>query len=137
MTNDAYLTERKNRRQLAERAYQLVSKALQVEDFDDSTLVTYQDGFHLQFGFSAMHPLLVMCLVRSIALLTEEQLDMINELNLNTVLGSHSINRATGCDSFRVTQWLDAELTEQRLFEILQRALEEAKKGYSVLAYCA
>lgn len=137
MTNDAYLTERKNRRQLAERAYQLVSKALQVEDFDDSTLVTYQDGFHLQFGFSAMHPLLVMCLVRSIALLTEEQLDMINELNLNTVLGSHSINRATGCYSFRVTQWLDAELTEQRLFEILQRALEEAKKGYSVLAYCA
>ena len=136
MTNDAYLTERKNRRQLAERAYQLVSKALQVEDFDDSTLVTYQDGFHLQFGFSAMHPLLVMCLVRSIALLTEEQLDMINELNLNTVLGSHSINRATGCYSFRVTQWLDAELTEQRLFEILQRALEEAKKGYSVLAYC-
>ena len=137
MTNDAYLTERKNRRQLAERAYQLVSKALQVEDFDDSTLVTYQDGFHLQCGFSAMHPLLVMCLVRSIALLTEEQLDMINELNLNTVLGSHSINRATGCYSFRVTQWLDAELTEQRLFEILQRALEEAKKGYSVLAYCA
>ena len=137
MTNDAYLTERKNRRQLAERAYQLVSKALQVEDFDDSTLVTYQDGFHLQFGFSAMHPLFVMCLVRSIALLTEEQLDMINELNLNTVLGSHSINRATGCYSFRVTQWLDAELTEQRLFEILQRALEEAKKGYSVLAYCA
>lgn len=137
MTNDAYLTERKNRRQLAERAYQLVSKALQVEDFDDSTLVTYQDGFHLQFGFSAMHPLLVMCLVRSIALLTEEQLDMINELNLNTVLGSHSINRATGCYSFRVTQWLDAELTEQRLFEILQRALEEAKKGYSVLVSCA
>lgn len=137
MTNDAYLTERKNRRQLAERAYQLVSKALQVEDFDDSTLVTYQDGFHLQFGFSAMHPLLVMCLVRSIALLTEEQLDMINELNLNTVLGSHSINRATGRYSFRVTQWLDAELTEQRLFEILQRALEEAKKGYSVLVSCA
>lgn len=136
MTNDAYLTERKNRRQLAERAYQLVSKALQVEDFDDSTLVTYQDGFHLQFGFSAMHPLLVMCLVRSIALLTEEQLDMINELNLNTVLGSHAINRTNNCYSFRITQWLDAELTEQRLFEILQRALEEAKKGYSILASC-
>ena len=42
---------------LAEHAYQLVSAALQVEDFDDSTLVTYQDGFHIQFGFSAMHPL--------------------------------------------------------------------------------
>lgn len=137
MTNDAYLTERKNRRMLAERAYQLVSTALQVEDFDDSTLVTYQDGFHIQFGFSAMHPLLVMCLVRPMSPPAEEQLDMINDLNLNTVLGSHSINRATGCYSFRVTQWLDAELTEQRLFEILQRALEEAKKGYSILVSCA
>ena len=137
MTTGAYLTERKNRRVLAEHAYQLVSTALQVEDFDDSTLVTYQDGFHIQFGFSAMHPLLVMCLVRSMVPPTEEQLDMINDLNLKTMLGSHSINRATGCYSFRVTQWLDAELTEQRLFEILQRALEEAKKGYSILVSCA
>ena len=61
---------------------------------------------------------------------------MINDLNLNTVLGSHAINRTNNCYSFRITQWLDAELTEQRLFEILQRALEEAKKGYSILASC-
>ena len=66
----------------------------------------------------------------------EEQLDIINDLNLNTVLGSHAINRTNNCYSFRITQWLDAELTEQRLFEILQRALEEAKKGYSILASC-
>ena len=76
MTTGAYLTERKNRRVLAEHAYQLVSAALQVEDFDDSTLVTYQDGFHIQFGFSAMHPLLVMCLVRPMSPPAEEQLDI-------------------------------------------------------------
>ena len=137
MTTDAYLAERRNRRVLAEHASQLVSKALHVEDFDDSTLVTYQDGFHIQFGFSAMHPLIVMCLVRPMTPPTGEQLDMINDLNLNTVLGSHSINRTTSCYSFRVTQWLDTEITEQRLFEILQRALEEAKKGYSILVSCA
>ncbi len=59
-----------------------------------------------------MHPLIVMCLVRPMTPPTGEQLDMINDLNLNTVLGSHSINRTTSCYSFRVTQWLDTEITD-------------------------
>lgn len=71
--------------------------------------------------------------MRPISPVSSEQLDLINELNLHNVLGSHSINATIHCYSFRITQWLDTRLTEQRLFEILHRALEEAKKGYSVL----
>ena len=137
MNTDPYLAEQKNRQELAEQAYLLVERSLQVEAFDDSTLVTFQNGFHIHFGFSAIHPLLAICLMRPISPVSSEQLDLINELNLHNVLGSHSINATIHCYSFRITQWLDTRLTEQRLFEILHRALEEAKKGYSVLVSCS
>ena len=62
-----------------------------------------------------------MCLVRPMTPPTGEQLDMINDLNQHrTWQPFHQPYHQLLF--FRVTQWLDTEITEQRLFEILQRA---------------
>ena len=55
---------------------------------------------------------------------------MVNQLNLNSVLGSHAINQEVGCYSYRSTHWLDTELTAERFFEMLDRCADEADRGY-------
>ena len=62
------------------------------------------------------------------------QLNAINNLNLKSILGSHSINKEVGCYSYRATHWLDNELEVSRFFEILDRCVDEADKGYACLA---
>ncbi len=57
-----------------------------------------------------------------------------NELNLHSVLGSHAINDEVGCYSYRATHWLDTDLAPERFFEILNRCVDEADRGYQWLA---
>ena len=63
-----------------------------------------------------------------------KQMDTLNSLNLKSVLGSHSINKDVGCYSYRATHWLDNELGVSRFFEILDRCIDEADRGYACLA---
>ena len=59
---------------------------------------------------------------------------MTNELNLRSILGSHAINDEVGCYSYRATHWLDTEMNPQRFYEILDRCVDEADRGFDKLA---
>ena len=61
--------------------------------------------------------------------------DRSNEMNLRSVLGSHSVNENFSCYNYRTTHWLDAQMTKTRFFEILDRCVDEAVRGYYQLAH--
>ena len=56
-------------------------------------------------------------------------------MNLRSVLGSHSVNENFSCYNYRATHWLDAQMTKTRFFEILDRCVDEAVRGYYQLAH--
>ena len=104
-----------------------------VED-DDTSLMTDYHGYYLQISFSELHPLMVFCLAKALAKpSTAKQRQMTNELNLRSILGSHAINDEVGCYSYRATHWLDTEMEPQRFFEILDRCVDEADRGFGKL----
>ena len=78
---------------------------------------------------------MVICLAKAMPYPSSgKQRQMANELNLKSILGSHAINDEVGCYSYRATQWLDNEMEAPRFFEILDRCVDEASRGYHKLA---
>lgn len=127
--------EQQRRQGLAQQARSMILSHMDAEDEDNtSVMMEYQD-YYMQISFSPLHPLMVICLAKAIRhseLPGRKQ--SVNELNLHSVLGSHAINDAVGCYSYRMTHWLDTELTPERFFEILERCVDEANRGYQKLA---
>ena len=127
--------EQARRKRIAERARKMILAQLPVEDQDETSLTLGYRDYYMQVSFSPLHPLIVICLAKAI-----DQPDgmkkrrLMNELNLHSVLGSHAINEDVGCYSYRATHWLDTELTKVRFYEILDRCVEEATRGYLRLA---
>lgn len=123
--------EQQRRRQIANHARQMILEHLPVEDEDETSLTTYYREYYMQISFSSLHPLVVICLAKSIPNPdSTKKWQMVNQLNLNSVLGSHAINQEVGCYSYRSTHWLDTELTAERFFEMLDRCADEADRGY-------
>lgn len=113
----------------------MILEQMPVDDQDETSLMLGYKGYYLQISFSVLHPLMVICLARSIQSVgSAKKKKMVNELNLRSVLGSHAINDAVGCYSYRATQWLDTELQPSRFFEILDRCIDEAERGFLRLA---
>lgn len=120
---------------LIRQARRLVSACIMIESADDTSLAAYYRGFFLQLSFSELHPLIVFCLAKKIQdTAFSKQFESVNELNLRSVLGCHTINPEVGCYAYRAVYWLDAELTQDRLFEILERLVGEAQRGYHRLS---
>lgn len=127
--------EQQHRHEIAERTRQMIFSQLQIEGQDDTSLVTDYRDYYLQISFSDLHPLMVFCLAKALKNpSTSKQRQMTNDLNLSSVLGSHAINDKIGCYSYRATQWLDIELDASRFFEILDRCVDEANRGFYKLA---
>ena len=109
----------------------MILSELEIESQDEISLMAGYRDYYLQISFSELHPLLVFCLAKALEKpSTARQRQMTNELNLHSILGSHAINDEVGCYSYRATQWLDAELDAPRFFEILDRCVDEADRGY-------
>ncbi len=135
MENNIGAKERAHRQTLAGKARGLISQTLKVEDSDESSLMISYSGFYLQIAFSELHPLLVFYMARPLNRQgTQKDIRVANELNLKSVLGSHAVNTEAGCYSYRTVHWLDAELTESRFMEILERGAGEAERAYAQLA---
>lgn len=123
--------EQDRRREIAEQARRMILEHLPVEDQDETSLTAEYHGYYMQISFSPLHPLVVICLAKSIDKPgSAKKQQMINRLNLSSVLGSHAINPEVGCYSYRSTHWLDTELTAERFFEMLNRCTDEAERGY-------
>lgn len=127
--------EQVRRKGIVERTRSMILAQMPVDDQDETSLMLGYKGYYLQISFSVLHPLMVICLARSIqSVSSTKKKKLVNELNLRSVLGSHAINDAVGCYSYRATQWLDTELTPERYFEILDRIVDEADRGFLRLA---
>ena len=128
-------TEQMRRKEIADHTRALVVKLLQVDAEDETSVMCGYRDYYLQISFSELHPLMVFCLAKAITKPnTAKQEKIANELNLRSILGSHAINEEVGCYSYRATHWLDAEMEPERFFEILNRCVDEANKGFLKLA---
>lgn len=132
---DLSRSEQQKRREIAEHTRQMILSELNIEGQDDISLMTGYRDYYLQISFSELHPLLVFCLAKALKKpSTARQRQLTNELNLHSILGSHAINDEVGCYSYRATQWLDTEMDASRFFEILDRCVDEADRGFYKLA---
>ena len=135
MVNCLSRKEQLRRKNIAEGAKKTIKNALEVESEDETCLMLEHNDFYLQIAFSPLHPLMVFYLARAVNRnSTSKDMRFINEMNLKSVLGSHSLNDDVGCYSYRAAHWLDTELTAPRFIEILGRCTEEAQRVYSQLA---
>lgn len=127
--------EQVRRKEIVEHTRCMILEQMPVDDQDETSLMLGYKGYYLQISFSVLHPLMVICLARLIqSVSSTKKKKLVNELNLRSVLGSHAINDAVGCYSYRATQWLDTDLTPERYFEILDRIVDEADRAYQKLA---
>lgn len=123
--------EQRRRREIAEQTRAMIVSQLPVEDQDETSLTAGYRDYYLQISFSKLHPLMVFCLAKALkAPGSARQLQLTNELNLKSILGSHAINKEVGCYSYRATHWLDTKLDAKRFYEILDRCVEEADRGF-------
>lgn len=123
-------TEIDRRKALTENIRRIITSEMVIHHTDrDYMLTTYRE-FFLQISFSEVHPLMVFSLARPLRKDDPSMIDLCNEMNMNSVLGSHAINEAAICYHYRATHWLETELTRDRFFEILDRCVDEAEKGY-------
>ena len=125
--------EKQLRRRIAENIRAMIKENLNIQDEDGSSLVADYCGYYLQISFSDVHPLMMLCLAKGLAGIDAEKKNKVNDLNLNSILGSHAINDEVGCYSYRATQWLDLAISPARFFEILDRCVDEAARGYRML----
>lgn len=132
---DLTKAEQLRRKAIADSARKMILTSVPVEDQDETSLTLCYRDYFMQLSFSALHPLLVICLAKAIGNPsgTKKQ-RLTNELNLHSVIGCHAINEDVGCYSYRATHWLDTELTSERFYEILDRCVDEADRGFSRLA---
>ena len=128
------VAEKKRRKEVSEHTRNMILSRLDIEEQDETSVMTGYRNYYLQISFSELHPLMVFCLAKNLDHTGgTRQMNSINELNLKSILGSHSVNKEVGCYSYRATHWLDKELEVGRFFEILDRCVDEADKGYARL----
>lgn len=127
-------SEQQRRKRITEQTKQMIMTQMQINSQDESTIMTNYRDYYLQISFSDLHPLMVFCLAKALSYPgTPRQYEIINDLNMKSVLGSHTINDEVGCYSYRATHWLDTELEATRFYEILDRCIDEANRGYTKL----
>lgn len=131
---DVKQEELERRRELATHARQLLSENLQIVAEDETSIMTCYHNFYVQISFSEMHPLLVIYFARELNSSKLKKKTLLNTLNLKSVLGSHSVNEAVGCYTFRATIWMDTELQCDRFYEIFDRCADEACRGFEKMA---
>ena len=132
---DLSAAEQERRRAIVAGVRKMILSQMHIEEQNDSSMTTVYRDYYLQISFSELHPLMVFCLAKALEHPSSaRQRQMTNDLNLCSILGSHAINLDVGCYAYRATHWLDTELDASRFFEILDRCVDEADRGYLKLA---
>lgn len=122
------------RKKLSDNTRKLVCSLLDVVAEDESSVMTIYRDFYLQISFSELHPLMVFCLAKQLDGKLSTAGARSNDMNQRSILGSHSVNEEFGCYNYRATHWLETEMNQKRFFEILDRCVDEAIRGYRQFA---
>lgn len=131
---DLSAAEQQRRKQITSKTRREIRSHMKIEDEDESSLFTKYCDYFIQISFGELHPLIVLRFAKPLPQTdTAGQHQMTNDLNLHGVFGSHAVNEEAGCYSYRTTLWLDAALSARRFFEILDRCVDEANRGYMQL----
>lgn len=112
----------------------MICGVLEIEEQDETSIMTTYRNFYLQISFSVSHPLMAFLLIRGIEDYEGSITSKSNLANLASVFGSHSFNESYRCYQYRATHWLDTEITQTRFFEILDSCVDEAIAGYKKIA---
>ena len=104
------------RKELSDNTRKMIYSLLDVAAEDETSLMTTYRDFYLQISFSELHPLMVFYLARPLDAEKAMLADRSNEMNLRSVLGSHSVNENFSCYNYRATHWLDTQMTKTRFF---------------------
>ena len=117
-----------------DNARSLIQAQLGLGAEEDGTLSGYYGGFYLIVGFSHLHPLMVFSFCRPFtSKATVNTYRALNRANVNSILGSHSLNLDIGCYCFRATHWLFEDLSSIQLQRFMDRCMADAQKGYCAL----
>ena len=131
---DLTLQEMEQRKELVLQTRTMIAGILPICVEDTTSLMFEYKELYLQISFTLTHPLMAITLVHA----TKDSgiktdFELINKLNLSSVLGCHAMDNDAQCYSYRATQWLDTEISESRFLEILDRCYTEATDGFNTL----
>ncbi len=126
-------TQIENRKTLMEATKQMLKEHLEIKGEDDHSIMTTYKDYLLHISFTELHPLMVFCLCRPIDDYEPSLASNVNDTNLRCVLGSHFINEEMCAYTFRATHWLEKSISMKRFYEILDRCVEEANRGYFLI----
>ena len=122
------------RKNLATNTRNMICNVLEIVSQDETSIMTTYRAFYLQISFSELHPLMVFCLAKPIDMAKDDIASRSNQVNLTSILGSHSVNEYYSCYHYRATHWLDTQIGQARFLEILNRCVDEASRGYQKVA---
>ena len=122
--------EIERRRTLTDNTRDMIIREMTIREAEEDCVITSYRDFFLQISFSEVHPLMVFSLAKPIKNSDLSMIDVCNEMNMNSVLGTHALNDQASCYHYRATHWLECEIDGNRFFEILDRCVDEAVKGY-------
>ena len=121
-------------RETVKKARTLVSQTLPIDETDETSLMLEYNGFYLKIIFSESHLFTLFYLMRPLNRPgSKKDIRLINMLNLNDVLGSHSVNIETGYYLYRSLHWIGTELTKARFLHMLDYSIGEADRAYKQL----
>ncbi len=123
--------EKVRRREIVAAARKMIAEQLSVENEDEVSLMAVYRNYYLQISFSELHPLMVFCFAKALDRSFMNRLPDLNKINQESVLGCHMIHDEAGCYCYRASHWLDRKLTPLRFFELLNRHMAEAERGFS------
>ena len=122
--------EKVRRREIVAAARKMITELLSIENEDEVSHMAVYRNFYLQISFSELHPLMVLCFAKALDRSFVTRLPDLNIINQESVLGCHMIHGEAGCYCYRVSHWLDSKLTPLRFFELLNRHMAEAERGF-------
>lgn len=83
--------EQHRRKEIAEHTRQMLLTELPIDSQDETSIMGKYRDYYLQISFSELHPLMVVCLAKALTHPgTAKQCRIANDLNLRSVLGSHT-----------------------------------------------
>lgn len=122
------------RAQLVAHARTIIMQALDVKAADANVLHLSYCDFYIQVAFSPEHGIMTFTLIRPLDWAVDiSDYQTVNEINLESMLGSCSVDAADSCFFYRMPHWLETELPVARLLEMLNRCVDEAKLACSKL----
>ncbi len=118
-----------------QKARKLITGLLRLDTEENGALSGFYEDYYLQIDFSEAHPLLMLSLAKPFYVpMNINMYRALNRVNLNSILGSHTVNGDVGCYSFRLTQWLFSDLTADQVRMLLDRAVAETEKGIRTIS---